>query len=346
MKRIFVLVLIILLIGAAVTAWLFLGPATAFDEEKKFLYIRTNSTKEAVLDSLKKNNLVKNEAAFNWLANRLTYWQNIKPGKYEIKKSAGLLSIIRKLRNGDQTPVKLVINKIRTKEDLARLIGSRFDCDSVQIITFLNNTDSLIEFGVDTQTILSIVLPDTYTYNWSTTSKKIFQKLYNESKKFWTNERLKKAEANGLTQLTTSVVASIVEEETNNYAEKGNIASVYLNRMKNGMPLQADPTIKFAWKNFALKRIYEKYLFIESPYNTYKNKGLPPGPICTPSKQTIDAVLNAPKTDYLYFVASSKFNGTHDFSNTYEEHLIKAKEYQKALNKLDSAKSANMQNAL
>jgi len=134
-------------------------------------------------------------------------------------------------------------------------------------------------------------------------------------------------------------LASIVEEETNASAEKGNIASVYLNRISKGMPLQADPTVKFALKDFGLKRIYQKHLEVESPYNTYRNRGLPPGPICTPSRKTIDAVLNSPKTEYVYFVASPKFDGTHDFSITYDEHLQKAREYQSALNQLEATRN-------
>ncbi|MBD0331307.1 MAG: endolytic transglycosylase MltG, partial [Chitinophagaceae bacterium] len=273
MKKVLLTVFAILFLSAAIVVWIFFGPATGFPEGKRFLYIHTNSAKQAVIDSLKKNHLVKNISAFNWVANRLHYWKKIKAGKYEINKGANLINIVRMLRNGRQIPVNLVITKIRTKEDLAKLVGDRFECDSVQMINFLNNIDSLKKFVVDTTTVLSVVLPDTYTYYWNTTAKKIFQKLYAESKKFWTEERTKKAKTHRLTPLQSYILASIIEEETNNNAEKGNIASVYINRLNKGMPLQADPTIKFALKDFGLKRIYEKYLFIQSPYNTYRNKG-------------------------------------------------------------------------
>ena len=341
MKRIFLVIAIVVIVGALIIGWTFLGTATAFDTPKKALYIRsTAATKGAVLDSIQKNDLIKSTSAFNWLANQMHYWNSIKPGKYEIKKGSSLLTIVRMLRNGQQTPVNLVINKIRTKEDLARMVGNRFECDSLQMIHFLNSADSLKKYGTDTTTAAWVIIPDKYTFFWNTTPKRIYQKLYDESKKFWTEERKQKATAQGLTPLQAYILASIVEEETNANAEKGNIASVYMNRLNHHMPLQADPTIKFALRDFGLKRIYEKFLFTESPYNTYRNTGLPPGPICTPSKTTIDAVLNAPKTDYLYFVANSSFNGTHVFSATYEEHMKKAHEYQQALNERTSANEA------
>ncbi len=333
MKRILVFLLVVILFAFIGAAWVFLASDTAFDSPKKELYIHSNgTTKEAILDSLEKNDIIKSKATFNWLAARVDYWQNIKPGKYEIKKGTSLLTLIRMLRNGKQTPVKLVINKIRTKEELAHMVGNRFECDSAQMIAFLNNADSLQKFGADTTTALWIIIPDTYTYFWNTTPGLIYKKLYEGSRKFWTPERKQQATAQGLTPVQAYTLASIVEEETNANAEKGNIASVYMNRYNHGMPLQADPTIKFAMRDFGLKRIYDKYLFIQSPYNTYRNKGLPPGPICTPSKNTLNAVLTAPKTNYLYFVASSSFNGTHDFSATYEEHMQKAHAYQQALN--------------
>jgi UPF0755 protein len=291
------------------------------------------------MDSLRTNKIIKHERIFSLLADRFNYWQSIKPGKYEIKKGSSLLSIIRMLRNGQQTPVNLVITKLRTKEDLARLAGSRFEFDSAQMMAFLNNADSLKKYNIDPERSMALVLPDTYTYFWNTTPAKVYKKLAEESERFWTAERKQKAQSQGLDPVQAYTLASIVEEETNASAEKGNIASVYLNRISKGMPLQADPTVKFALKDFGLKRIYQKHLEVESPYNTYRNRGLPPGPICTPSRKTIDAVLNSPKTEYVYFVASPKFDGTHDFSVTYDEHLKKAREYQSALNQLEATRN-------
>lgn len=329
MKKIIWIVLIILVVTGLAAAWIFLGPATGFKEKKEYLYISSGAaTKEAVMDSLEKNNIITNTGAFNFLANRLGYWDKIKPGKYEISKGDGLLEIVRRLRNGVQSPVNLVITKIRTKEDLARMVGNRFECDSAQMIAFLNSPDSLRKYGNNAETAMWSVLPDTYTYYWNTTPQKIYQKLYDEAQKFWTQERKNKAEKLGLTPQQAHVIASIIEEETNYHEEKDTMASVYINRYRRNMPLGADPTIKFALKDFSLKWIGGDMLNVASPYNTYRNTGLPPGPICTPSRKTIDAVLDAPQTDYLFFVANSNFSGSHLFSATFQEHMAKARAFQ------------------
>jgi UPF0755 protein len=242
------------------------------------------------------------------------------------------------LRNGRQSPVNLTITKVRTKENLASLIGKKFEVDSAAVMGFLNNPDTLRRYQLDTNTVMTTVFPNTYTYLWTTPVNGIFKKLFAEYKKVWTEERKRKADSMGLSQTQAYILASIIEEETNNNQEKGLIASVYLNRLAKNMNLGADPTVKFALRNFALKRIYEKHLAIESPYNTYRKKGLPPGPICTPSLTTLDLVLNAPKTDYLFFVAKKDFTQGHVFTSNYQEHLKYAREYQQALNAQEQLK--------
>lgn len=328
MKRLLVIILILLIIGGAVTAWIFVGPATGFSSARETLYIRSDAaTKKAVIDSLRKNKIISHQTAFEFLAGRVDYWRNIKPGKYEISKGSSLLTIVRMLRNGRQTPVKFTINKIRTREDLAGMTGRKFECDSAAMMNFLNSDDSLKKFDTGPALAICNIIPDTYTYFWNTTPSLIYQKFYDASKKFWTEERKQKAQALGLTPQQAYILASIIEEETTNDSEKDTIASVYLNRLNGpNKKLQADPTLKFAVKDFSIKWIHGPILDVESPYNTYKYPGLPPGPICTPSKKTIDAVLNPAKTNYLFFVANSKLNG-HLFSTTFEEHLKKAGEY-------------------
>lgn len=331
MKKILLLLVVILILGAAIAAWMFVGSATGFKESKRPLYISSKAaTKQAILDSIEKNNLVNNTSVFEWLAGQMDYWQKIRPGKYDIRKGSSVLSIVRMLRNGKQSPVNLVITKLRTKNDLARLVGNKFECDSTDMLGFLNNSDSLQSFNKSPELAMTAVLPDTYTFFWNTSPRTIYKKLADESNRFWTSDRVQKAQEHGLTPAQAYTLASIVDEETNATADKGNIASVYLNRIKKGMPLQADPTIRFALNDFTIKRIYGDHLNVASPYNTYRNTGLPPGPICTPSKKTIDAVLNSPNTDYLYFVADSSFNGRSQFSVTYQEHMQKAKWYQEA----------------
>jgi UPF0755 protein len=327
MKKIFLAILFLIVIAGAIAAWIFLASGTGFSEKSKALYIRTKAaTKKAVMDSLEKNSIVGNTAAIDFLAKQMDYWDDIKPGKYEIKKGSSLLSIVRMLRRGAQTPVNFTITKLRTKQDLARIVGKKFETDSAEMMAFLGNADSMKKYDADIETGMWNILPDTYTYYWTASPSVIYDKLADESKKFWDGERKNKATALGMTPLQVYVLASIIEEETTNNSEKDTIASVYLNRLRIGMPLQADPTLKFAVQDFALKRIAGEILDVQSPYNTYRNQGLPPGPICTPSRTTIDKVLNPATTTYLYFVAKPRLGG-HLFSSSYQEHLKKRADY-------------------
>lgn len=335
MKKLLFVILLLLLLSAGVAAWLLKGPATGFKEDQKFLYIPTaDANRQTVLARLKADTLIKHPAVFDWLADRMDYWKQVKPGKYRIDGGSSVIEIIRLLKNGRQTPVNLVINKIRTRENLAAMVGKRFECDSASFMSFLLNEDTLARYQLDSNTVMTTVLPDTYAYFWNTTPSGIYQKLYRQYERFWTDERKALAEERGLTPQSAYTLASIVEEETNKNDEKGHIASVYLNRIKMGMRLGADPTVKYALRDFGLKRIYKKHLTVESPYNTYKVTGLPPGPICTPSISTIDSVLHSPKTAYIYFVAKSDFSGYHQFTTRYQDHLSYARMYQKALDSL------------
>ena len=311
--------------------WRIFGSNTNFEESKKSVFIKTGSTFLRVRKELDNKGVISNTRSFSLLARLSGYKQNIIPGKYVFEKGTSLYTILKTLQSGRQTPVNLVINKLRTKEDVAAKIAANFECDSIAVSNFLNNNDSLAAYNLDSNTVMTAIVPNTYSIIWNTSFSKIFKRLYNEQQKFWSDERKKKATAQGLTPQQVYTLASIVEEETNKEEDKGKIASVYINRMNKGMRLGADPTVKFALKDFNLKRIYQKHLAVQSPYNTYLNGGLPPGPICTPSTKTIDAVLNAPATSYLYFVAKPDLNGYSNFASTYEEHLRYAKAYQQAL---------------
>lgn len=323
--------LILLLLAGGSLAWHLLGPATAFEGEKYTLYIRTGMSFEQLLELLRKDTVIRSPGAFDWLAGRMDYRENVKAGKYEIKEGSSLVSIIRMLHNGRQAPVHFVITKLRTRETLASWIGRKLECDSAGAMRFFENNDSLAAFGLDSNTFMTAVLPDTYTYFWNTTPSAVYRKMVGVYKAWWTPERRQRATALGLDPTKTYILASIIEEETNKEEDKAKIASVYLNRMQKGMKLGADPTVKFALQNFELKRIYDKYLKVESPYNTYLYAGLPPGPICTPSQQTLEAVLSAPKTDYLYFVAKPDFSGYSNFASNFSDHMKFAHLYQKAL---------------
>ncbi len=334
MKKIFLYAILILLATGGYFVWKIAGPATSFETKNYYLHIKTGSTYEDVLSTLKTDQVISNAGIFGMIANRFDYPQKVKAGRYNIQKGMSLLNIVRMLKNGQQEPVNLVITKLRTKEDFASLVGKKFECDSTSFIHFLNNNDSMKKYDLDSNTVMTSVFPDTYTYFWNTTPSRIFNKLQVNYNSFWTTERLTQAKEHKLNAQTAYTLASIVEEETNKKDDKGKIASVYLNRIDKGMRLSADPTVKFALHDFGLKRIYQKHLLVESPYNTYKIYGLPPGPICTPAAETIDAVLTSPKTNYIYFVAKADLNGYSNFAETYTEHIKYAKEYQQALDKM------------
>jgi UPF0755 protein len=337
-KRKYILYIFILLIVViGYTGWILFGP-TIKEPTAKYFYIPTGSGYQSVKDSLLGKNIISGTFWFDKVAKYLNYDKGIKPGKYKIKDGMSLVNLLRMLRSGNQSPVNLVITKLRTKEDLAKKLGNNFESDSISVIQFLNNIDSLSKYNLDSNTVMTAIIPNTYTLKWNNTISSIFRKLFTEQQKFWNKKRKTQSAALNLSEIEVYTLSSIVEEETNEPEDKGKIASVYINRLKKGMRLSADPTVKFALKDFGLKRIYQKHTRIPSPYNTYLVAGLPPGPICTPSVKTIDAVLNAPSTEYLFFVAKADFSGYSNFASSYEEHLKYAKEYQHALDSLMEAK--------
>ena len=339
-RKYIVYIFIILLLVTGYISWILFGP-TINEPEGKYFYIHTGSGYKSVKDSLLQKKIISETIWFDKVAKYLDYDKAIKPGKYRINNGMSLVHLVRMLRSANQTPVNLVITKLRTKEDLAKKLGNNFESDSTSVIQFLNNNDSLSNYNLDSNTVMTAVIPNTYTLKWNNTTEGIFRKLFTEQQRFWTEKRKSQAAALHLSEKEVYTLASIVEEETNEAEDKGKIASVYINRLRKGMRLAADPTVKFAIKDFGLKRIYEKHTRMPSPYNTYLVSGLPPGPICTPSIKTIDAVLNEPATDYLFFVAKPDFSGYSNFASSYEEHMKFAKAYQLALDSLMRSKHQN-----
>ena len=325
--------MILLLVGGY-AIWQIFGP-TVSAPESKYFYIKTGTGYNDVRQSLIDQKIISSTYFFDLISKQLKYAARVKAGRYQIKNGSNLLSLLRMLRSGNQAPVNLVINKLRLKEDLAQKIAANFECDSASVMEVLTNAETLKKFNVNNNTLMTIVVPNTYSMLWNASAEKIINKLYSEKERFWNNERKNKAKALNLTPEQVYTLASIVEEETNKEADKGKIASVYMNRINTGMKLQADPTVKFAMKNFGLKRIRFVHLSYDSPFNTYQNAGLPPGPICTPSTKTIDAVLNAPQTNYLYFVAKPDWSGLSNFCQSYTEHMVNAKNYQHFLDSVN-----------
>jgi UPF0755 protein len=336
-KKILSGILILIILLGILFTWVVFGPGTAFQTKSQAIYIPSaNPTRDMVMDELNNKNILNSPLAFSFLAGRAGYWDDIRPGKYVIEKGASTFKVLRLLKNGRQTPVRLVINKFRTREELAGYIGRQMEMDSTDVLRFFNSPDSTKNFGLDTNNIVTAIIPNTYEMYWTTASHKVLRRLYDEHNKFWTQERMDKLPLIGLKKEEAYILASIVEEETNKNDEKPTMASVYLNRMKKNMSLSADPTVKFALRNFGLKRITFPLIreSASSPYNTYVNKGLPPGPICTPSIKTIDAVLNAAQTDYIFFCARPDFSGYHSFASNEQDHYKNARAYQKALDSL------------
>jgi len=331
-KRIWLTVLAIVAIGVAYFAFEVFGPNTGSFSEGPYLYIHTGSTYEQVKESLVSGGFVRNIRSFDLLAKQINYPEHIHPGKYTINRGMSNYAIIRLLHSGRQTPVKLVINKLRKEQDFINLLGQNLEADSNVLKQMFHDPVYLAQFGLDTNTVMCAVMPNTYDFFWNTTADKAFRKIEKNYAHFWTPERIQQAKHHTLTPQQAITVASIVDEETNKNDEKPKIASVYLNRLHKGIRLQADPTVKFAIGDFTIRRITGAHLQFSSPYNTYLNAGLPPGPICTPSVASIEAVLQAPATDYLYFCAREDFSGYHRFAATLQEHMQNAHLYQQALN--------------
>lgn len=269
---------------------------------------------------------------FRIAATVLRFSSEMHPGHYEIAENEGVLHFVHKLKKGMQSPVRVTIPSVRTAERLAAELDKKLMLDSADIIRAFRDPELCSEYGYDTANIVCMFIPNTYEMYWTVSIDKLLARMKKESDAFWTDERCRKAEAAGLTPREVIVLASIVEEETSNEAEKPMIAGLYLNRLHRGMPLQADPTVKFALKQFSLRRIYTKMLQMDSPYNTYRYAGLPPGPIRIPSVSSINAVLNFKLSDYIYMCAKEDFSGTHNFASTLAEHHVNARKYADALN--------------
>ncbi len=295
------------------------------------LYIPTGSKAEDVYGILLRENLIIDRKTFEWLANRKDFKDHIHPGHYVVSKGMSNNEIIRMLMAGRQMPVKVTFNNLRTRDQLAEKISTEIEATKADILHLLSDEQFLSQYGFSCDNVMVVFIPNTYQIYWNSSAEQFFLRMYKEYTKFWTDERKKKAEAAGLTPIQVSILASIVDEETEKKSEEPAIAGVYINRLDKHMLLQADPTVRYALGDFTIKRILKKHLEIQSPYNTYIHPGLPPGPINIPSIESIEAVLNFEKSGYLYFCAKEDFSGYHHFSKTMEQHLAYARLYQKAL---------------
>jgi UPF0755 protein len=307
------------------------APSVRFADDDHYLYVPTGTGFNQLLTIISDKKIVHSIEAFHWVALQMKLQDNIHAGRYRLEQGMSNYDLVKLLRSGRQEPVKLVINKFRLEEDFAGFISHKLEADSITLITYLNDNEYLQRVGFNTQNSMALFIPNTYEFYWNTSASEFFDRMKKEYDHFWNEERKNKAIKLGLSPVEVITLASIVEEETNYNQEKSRIAGVYLNRIKNNMLLQADPTVKFALKDFTLTRVLNIHTAYSSPYNTYINKGLPPGPICNPSIITIDAVLNAEQNEYLYFCANPDKPGSHVFAKTYQEHQLNARRYQKWL---------------
>ncbi|MDR0713361.1 MAG: endolytic transglycosylase MltG [Bacteroidales bacterium] len=303
------------------------------DAQNAFLYIPTGSDFEQVCRLLVQHGL-QDETSFRRIAGRMNYPGKVKAGRYKLTDRMSNIELIRMLRSGRQIPVRVTFNNIRTGAQLAGIVAATLEADSTDIVRLFADSAFLNRFHLTPNTALSTFIPDTYELFWNTSAEEFWERMNREYKRFWNTVRTEKAKNTGLTPLQITILASIIEEETNMDSEKLIIAGVYMNRLKKNIPLQACPTARFVAGDYTLTRILKKHIEMPSPYNTYLHTGLPPGPICVPSIASIDAVLNFTRHDYLFFCAKSDFSGKHHFSRTLKQHQQYAQEYQKELDKL------------
>ena len=297
------------------------------------LYIPNNANFNQVIDSLTRNDVLLSLKAFKWISKKKDYSKSIRTGRYLLKKGMNTNQIVNILKSGMQTPLNVTFNNVRTKEQLAGKVSKYIQTDSLSILKLFSDENHIKEFGFTPETYTAMFIPDTYEFYWTTTAEGFAERMKLEFEKFWNMERREKAEEIKLSPIEVSILASIVQAETAKKDELQRVAGLYINRLKRGQFLQADPTVKYALGDNTLKRILKVHLEIDSPYNTYKYAGLPPGPINFPETSALDAVLNYEKHKYLYMCAKEDFSGYHNFAVTLSEHNRNAARYRAALDK-------------
>ena len=308
-------------------------PNVKLNTPHELFYIPTGSDFEYVLDALEEGGIIEDRKSFKWVASKKYYDINVKPGRYKIRNGLSNNDLINMLRAGNQDPVMVVFNNVRSLNDLSGKVAPYLEADSADFSNYFADRELPARYGFDAATFSCMFIPETYEFYWTTTPANFTDRMSKEYEKFWEGERDRKASKLEMTRVEVHTLASIVDEETLYDDENSRVAGLYLNRLERGIPLQADPTLKFALGDFSRQRILNEDKKIDSPYNTYKIKGLPPGPISIPSVSAIDGVLNYEKHRYLYMCAKADFSGYHAFARNYDQHLKNARAYQRALNR-------------
>lgn len=335
-RMILTIVIGIMLVAALLIAlqgyrWIFGPNISTPDAKPHYIYLPNKATFDETFLLIERESILKNKKSFLLTVKLMGYSNTIKPGRYKVTDGMSNHELVSLLRSGRQEPVNVTFHEIRTFDRLAQIVSGKTLADSAEIVSLLNDDATITQLGFTKETIIAMFIPNTYQMYWNIEAMQFLERMKVEYNKFWNTERRQRAEQIGLSPIDVSIMASIIDEETNKNDEKATIAGLYLNRIKIGMPLQACPTVKYAMGDFSIKRVLDKDLLIESPYNTYQNKGLPPGPIRMPSISSIDAVLNAESHDYLYMCAKDDFSGYHYFSKTLAQHNRYSAMYSKAL---------------
>ena len=325
-------IVLIALAGAGTGYYLLLAPQ--FHPQKtQYVYIDRDDNLDSIYNKVRQTGQAGNLTGFRWMARYRDYARCIHTGRYAIHPGENVYHVFSRLYRGYQEPMNLTIGSVRTLDRLARNVGEQLMIDSAEIAAPLSDSAFIHRLGYTPETLPALFIPNTYQVYWNMSVEEFFQRMQKEHAAFWNEKRRAQAQAMHMTPEEVATLASIVEEETNNNAEKPTVAGLYINRLHANMPLQADPTIKFALQNAGIRRITNADLNIDSPYNTYLHTGLPPGPIRIPSIVGLDAVLNYTRHNYLYMCAKEDFSGTHNFASNYRDHLRNARKYWNALNR-------------
>lgn len=336
-RKIFVLIMVVVTVLLSSFTFYFYqvlyAPNFLVEKSDKYLFIPTGSDFPDVQKIVYDEGLVNNAVAFGMLAKFMKYDELVKPGKYLIKKNETNLKVIQKLRAGDQEPVRITFNNARLIEDVAEKLTANLEIGPKQFLKIVKDSLFATSYGFDQETYRCMFIPNTYEVYWDISAEKLIERLHKEYQRFWNEARLAKAKALGMDPVQVTVLASIVQAETAHNNESPKVAGLYLNRLRRNMLLQADPTLVYASGDFTIKRVLNIHKDVDSPYNTYKYLGLPPGPINFPSIISIDAVLNHEEHNFIYMCAKEDFSGYHNFSASLRQHNNNARKYQQALNK-------------
>lgn len=328
------LLILSIILGYLVYRTLFMPNTWTGEAGQVSVYIPTGSSFEDVKRELYSKGLIRRRASFEWVARQKKYPELVKPGHYLISRDMSNDELINMLRAGNQVPVMVTFTSARSIEKIAGRVASQIEADSTSIMHLCRDPDFTGKLGFTPETISLIFIPNTYEFWWTTNAEEFLQRIYKEYEAFWEGTRKIKAESLGMTIPEVVTLASIVEKETNKDSEKPTIAGVYINRLNKNWKLQADPTLIYALNDPGIRRVLNIHKNIDSPYNTYKYTGLPPGPICIPGRASIDAVLDHQDHDYMFFCASPEMDGYHVFSRTLRQHNKNARAYQKALDQM------------